>query len=404
MSNQKKTRRLRFSVSRKNVDRASQDDVTQSDNACDSVEPSIEQLDTGGQSQDDESDGASAWRVVGASVVGTSHLADGSPCQDAHRFIELPNGTIIAAVADGAGSAPRSQEGSQRVAARVVLTLAEQLVSRQSSGDPVVWIEYLRMAFLDARAALVDYAAREETSVRAFATTLTCAVASAECFMVAQIGDGFCVTLEADGALRSVTEPERGEYANEVTFLADRTAVEDLDVKFVPEPVDGFVLSTDGLLRLALKLPDHRPSDGFFRPLLSFMAEESGDSDLDRQSRIEALLGSERVNARTDDDKTLVIAVRTGGSVDASPPDSGNGIGDESAESAVADNASDDDAAPSGPESPAGDDTGAVPIDNPDQMPGHDSGRIEEAEATDPPSESALGDSDKDNFSMPPGR
>ena len=46
------------------------------------------------------------WRVTGASVPGVSHLRSGLPCQDAHAWRQEAGGVLIAAVADGAGSAP----------------------------------------------------------------------------------------------------------------------------------------------------------------------------------------------------------------------------------------------------------------------------------------------------------
>ena len=49
------------------------------------------------------------WRIVGASVQGTSHQKDDIPCQDAHGYRVLLSGAIVVAVADGAGTASRSR-------------------------------------------------------------------------------------------------------------------------------------------------------------------------------------------------------------------------------------------------------------------------------------------------------
>src|SRR5438876_7437042 len=54
---------------------------------------------------------ASVWRRLGASVIGSGHISRGVECQDAHGVAELPDGTLVIAVADGAGSARRSAEG-----------------------------------------------------------------------------------------------------------------------------------------------------------------------------------------------------------------------------------------------------------------------------------------------------
>ncbi|MXZ91455.1 MAG: protein phosphatase 2C domain-containing protein [Chloroflexi bacterium] len=60
--------------------------------------------------------GKQHWRVALATAAGASHLRDRIPNQDAaaYRLVEIGDSqVVIVAVADGAGSAPRSQEGSQ---------------------------------------------------------------------------------------------------------------------------------------------------------------------------------------------------------------------------------------------------------------------------------------------------
>src|SRR5215469_2781463 len=56
---------------------------------------------------------SATWKIVSSSVTGTSHAKTGLPCQDAHGGLTLPDGTLLFAVADGAGSASRADHGSQ---------------------------------------------------------------------------------------------------------------------------------------------------------------------------------------------------------------------------------------------------------------------------------------------------
>ena len=56
------------------------------------------------------------WRPIGQSLQGPSHVADQSPCQDYHAFSMIGAGdlqTLVACVADGAGSAKFSDKGSE---------------------------------------------------------------------------------------------------------------------------------------------------------------------------------------------------------------------------------------------------------------------------------------------------
>jgi hypothetical protein len=65
---------------------------------------------------------------------------------------------------------------------------------------------------------------------------------------------------------------------------------------------------TDGLIRLALNLTRNEPHFSFFTPLLAFTAQ--AEDLVTAEEQLAAFLASERVCARTDDDKTLVLVVR----------------------------------------------------------------------------------------------
>ena len=142
--------------------------------------------------------------MVAVSAPGTSHQTLGTPlgtpCQDAHALRVLPGGELVVAVADGAGSAARSGEGAQRavesMTTALVATLEESLPQIEDEWQAVV-VE----AFGRTREALVAFAAEEHEDVRAFATTLTCAIATDTWLVVGQIGDGAVVATDATGAL-----------------------------------------------------------------------------------------------------------------------------------------------------------------------------------------------------------
>jgi hypothetical protein len=68
---------------------------------------------------------------------------------------------------------------------------------------------------------------------------------------------------------------------------------------------------SDGLTRLALKMPSYEPYVPFFQPLFAYIEGTStANWNGNAEQQMAAFLASERVSARTDDDKTLVLAVR----------------------------------------------------------------------------------------------
>jgi hypothetical protein len=165
----------------------------------------------------------------------------------------------------------------------------------------------VREAFESAQQALSALAEREDLAVRSLATTLTCTISADGFFTVGQIGDGSVVVKTGQDELLAVTLPQRGEYANETFFLVQEDALEHLQIQVLHQPVQALAVLSDGLVRLALQLPANQPHGPFFKPLFSFAAT-SVDA-VAAQQQLEAFLDSERVSARTDDDKSIVLAV-----------------------------------------------------------------------------------------------
>ncbi len=250
---------------------------------------------------------ASSWHISGVSVQGTSHLEKNTPCQDAHACLETAGGVLILAIADGAGSAERSQEGSQ-IAVKQVIASLQSLFQAGVPETESDWQALLTQAFSEALQSIVQLANNEAVPLRAFATTLACAVVSNDWLAVGQIGDGAVVVEGIDGALTLTILPQRGEYANEAYFLTMPDGLSYLAYFISRLEIRSLILTTDGLLRLAFKLPEYQPSPNFFQPLLSFLAETEDEEQA--RSDLAAFLNSARVNARTDDDKTLVLARR----------------------------------------------------------------------------------------------
>lgn len=247
------------------------------------------------------------WRIVGASVAGTSHRARAAGRQDAFASRALPDGTLILAVADGAGSAPRSAEGATRAAEHVVHSLRRMILKRcpQTDAD---WERVIWRACLNARLSVLALARFARRPPRDFATTLTCAVLTDERLIVGQVGDGLAVVRDVGGVLHAPVRPSRGEYANETAFLTMPGMTHALQVVVTPVRGQAVAVTTDGLLRLAAKIPGYEPFPPFFTPLFAFV---EGATDTARAAHALAqFLDSERVNGRTDDDKTLVLATR----------------------------------------------------------------------------------------------
>ena len=245
------------------------------------------------------------WNFVASSVKGTSHEKLGTPCQDAHDAV-IAEGLLIGAIADGAGSVSRADTASM-LAVETAINHLQQVVARcPVELDGEIIKTALADAIGSARLALESEANRQSLELREFSTTLILFVASADWIVASQIGDGAIIILSEEDQLLSVTRPPVGEYANEVTFLTSETWKDSLQNASLACRMRCVAAFSDGLQRLALKFPDGEPYRPFFGPLFSLVAAETDACD--SRAQLESFLSSPRINARTDDDKTLLLA------------------------------------------------------------------------------------------------
>ncbi len=247
-----------------------------------------------------------SWQAVGASVVGTSHLRRGLPCQDAYA-VDCGREIAIAAVADGLGSAERAEIGSRLAVDTALTTLRAQLTEAVPT-EAEAWGQALRTSFAAARQALVDTATSAAAELRDYSTTLLLAAVGTDWMVTGQLGDGAVVACFTDDTLEVVSEPQRGEFANETIPLTVPDALDRLVCRASFVPVRALALFTDGLQHLCLDLARNTPHIPFFTPLfrdlsrpLDISTSEQGLADF---------LASERVCRRTDDDKTLLLIGR----------------------------------------------------------------------------------------------
>jgi hypothetical protein len=254
------------------------------------------------------------WRYALASVAGTSHARQGTPCQDASACETLiaTDGTpvLVVVVADGAGSAARSGEGAQLACALFVDAIRALLANGGGPRDMtrefvVAWLARFQGAII-TRVEVAGGIPRD------YACTLLAAVVGDDSAAYCQIGDGAIVVAapdEPDGYCW-VFWPQYGEYENETVFATDLDAPALIAVEQADRPVDEVALFSDGLQRLALHFEGRTAHAPFFRPMFApVRAAEPGRAEA-LSAQLATFLASPAVNARTDDDKTLVLATR----------------------------------------------------------------------------------------------
>lgn len=247
------------------------------------------------------------WRYVAASVQGTSHQRNNTPCQDYSAAIELGDASLLLLVcSDGAGSGSRSELGSE-VACRTLIDEVTEFarlggrIENVTRETAVEWLQSIRTK-LDTQASALGLTPRE------LACTLIAGLIASDSAAFIQVGDGAVVTVSADNDYKVVFWPDQGEYANTTYFVTGPDAADRLRVDICSEPVKDVALFTDGLQHIALRYESKAPHGPFFAPMFAKLRAEEHWQGL--RDPLIGFLGSEAVSKRTDDDCTLVLASR----------------------------------------------------------------------------------------------
>ncbi|UAJ10630.1 PP2C family serine/threonine-protein phosphatase [Polymorphobacter megasporae] len=249
-----------------------------------------------------------AWTWAAASRRGTSHVRAGTRRQDSFGCrVSRQGSTLIVVVSDGAGSASHGGQGALLVVRTLLTEVARHFDSEGTMpDDDAVW------AWFDLIRDRISLAAvRRTLDMRDFAATAILYVGTADATLTAHVGDGAAVTRdEVHGAWSAASWPEQGEYASTTFFVTDQPAIR-LRISRTEARPSAVAVFSDGIERIALDLGRAIAHQPFFVGIVGPVDRSAiAGNDTALSAALGRYLDSSAVNERTDDDKTLVLAVR----------------------------------------------------------------------------------------------
>ena len=179
------------------------------------------------------------WMGAAVSTVGRGHIERGLPCQDASS-VSLSGEVVSLVISDGAGSARHSEQGAE-IAVRTVTRVLRETA-------PWTAPEAVREQILTAcRSAITTRAQELDCPISELAATLAFVAVTGDLCIAGNIGDGVVAAFRGEKS-EVLIGPERGEFANETTFLTSSCANKHLRI-IVKKPLDdydGFAVMSDG--------------------------------------------------------------------------------------------------------------------------------------------------------------
>lgn len=252
----------------------------------------------------------SNWKIIAQKVPGTSHIKSSKPCEDAfqHRVVTDAAGEeiLLGCLSDGAGSAMFGGFASQYVVEGGLKLLLDVLNANGSVNENDIFCVAEKM-----HEELENIARKNSTDLREYSCTFLGFVLQGDEGVYFQIGDGAIVIgIDGSHALTPVFWPQNGEYQNTTHFLIEDANLSNLMVKTLSAKVNKIAAFTDGLQSLALVNNDTSVHQPFFKNMFLYLERCHGGNSLgELETKLEVFLNSPQVNERTDDDKTLLLAI-----------------------------------------------------------------------------------------------
>lgn len=249
------------------------------------------------------------WTWAAACRRGAAHERADTRLQDAFKcFVaRTPSKPIVIVVSDGAGSATFGGEGASLVCRALTLRVRGHF----AGSDMLPTDELLTRWLAEARELISAAASRRNLDPRDFAATLVFLISIGHESVVLHVGDGCAVLRDLETKeWIAPSWPFHGEYASMTAFITDDPAP-NVSIVRHPRPISAISVFSDGIERLALDLRARQPFAPFFDSIIAPVdGSEASGKDIELSGKLGSFLAGESITSRSDDDKTLVLAVR----------------------------------------------------------------------------------------------
>ncbi len=253
----------------------------------------------------------SLWKVIAQKTAGTSHLKKDVPCEDAFAYDIVKDAegheVFFACVSDGAGSAKFGGLAAEYVTENAIQKLRQIFTTSHTIVEEDI---YIIAEQLHDELSAISF--ENQTDLKDFSCTFLGFILFEDSGIFFQIGDGAIVRCtDGDTTLVPVYWPQNGEYQNTTNFLVQDKKLSNLWIRTTADKTSKVAVFTDGLQNLALANDTQSVHQPFFMNMLLHLETARTPESISLfNEKLLLFLQGEQVNARTDDDKTLILASR----------------------------------------------------------------------------------------------
>jgi hypothetical protein len=183
-------------------------------------------------------------KVACGQVVGRSHIATSTPCQD---YVAARNsrGVGCVALADGAGSRAHSELGAQEAVKATLRILSrdfDELYTLASSDN----FSVASRVIAACHRALKKKAQTLSVDIGTLACTLMFAAHKNGRYLAGHLGDGIIAMETSPGVVEVLSRPDNGEFANTTVFVTELDAASRFRIYAGAHSASAFAVMSDG--------------------------------------------------------------------------------------------------------------------------------------------------------------
>lgn len=230
--------------------------------------------------------------TYGFSLTGTSHIQQDVGCQDAHKVKILENGWVIAAIADGVGSAKHSEIGS-KIAVETTVDFCENSMPSDHSTDSIK--SMIIDAYNCALKSIDHEAEKAGNRIEEYDTTLDLVIYNGKTIIYGHVGDGGIIGLTTFGEYVSITSPQKGiDY---ISVIPLRAGYRSWEIDTYEAELSTILMVTDGMWDILKPYLLAREKNSIYIPIVFLLSDFNCYKDEDEpgvviNNSIEAFLNN----------------------------------------------------------------------------------------------------------------
>ena len=154
------------------------------------------------------------WKIISHALVGSSHLEQEKGCEDVIKAITEENIAVIS-LADGAGSFSKAVEGAKTATEKSSKWLLNNFDWAYSAKKSDI---KNRLIYNTIKKSLIRKLKKEKSKLQEYSSTLLFVAIKDNKYIAGHIGDGVIGVTTTEGENVVLSEPDRGEFANNTYF------------------------------------------------------------------------------------------------------------------------------------------------------------------------------------------